>query len=103
MESNFRLTLNNLNSLSGVLTVLHDVAKCTINNLSGKTELRLMQSVVFYSQARGLMAKTLDMLAQKGQFHLSCELQGKLASRGFTDIISRSANGEKDFIAAVLE
>lgn len=49
------------------------------------------------------MAKTLDMLAQKGQFHLSCELQGKLASRGFTDIISRSANGEKDFIAVVLE
>ena len=43
MESNFRLTLNNLNSLSGVLTVLHDVAKCTINNLSGKTELRLSQ------------------------------------------------------------
>ncbi|RMX41048.1 hypothetical protein pdam_00003288 [Pocillopora damicornis] len=45
------------------------------------------------AKARGLMAKTLDMLAQKGQFHLSCELQGKLASRGFTDIISRSANG----------
>ncbi|XP_022791463.1 uncharacterized protein LOC111330786 [Stylophora pistillata] len=39
------------------------------------------------------MAETLDMLAQKGKFHLSCELQGKLASRGFTDIISRSANG----------
>lgn len=47
------------------------------------------------------MAKTLDMLAQKGQFHLSCELQGKLASRGFTDIISRSANGKKDFIAVL--
>lgn len=43
------------------------------------------------AKARGLMAKTLDMLAQKGEFHLSCELQGKLASRGFTDIISRGA------------
>jgi len=41
------------------------------------------------------MPKTLEMLAQKGQFHLSSELQAKLASRGFTDIISRSANGER--------
>ena len=42
------------------------------------------------------MPKTLEMLAQKGQFHLSSELQAKLASRGFTDIISRSANGERE-------
>lgn len=53
------------------------------------------------AKARGLMAETLDMLAQKGKFHLSCETQGKLASRGFTDIISRGANGEKDMIAAL--
>jgi len=44
------------------------------------------------------MPKTLDMLAQKGQFHLSAELQSKLASRGFTDIISKSANGEICFL-----
>ena len=44
------------------------------------------------------MPKTLDMLAQKGQFHLSSELQAKLASRGFTDIISKSANGESDLV-----
>ena len=50
MESNFRLTLNNLNSLSGVLTVLHDVAKCTVNNLSGKTELRLRQLYFIHRQ-----------------------------------------------------
>ena len=41
------------------------------------------------------MPKTLDMLAQKGQFHLSADLQAKLASRGFTEIISKSANGER--------
>lgn len=44
------------------------------------------------------MPKTLEMLAQKGQFHLSSELQAKLASRGFTDIISRSANGERELL-----
>ena len=47
------------------------------------------------------MAKTLDMLAQKGQFHLSCELQAKLASRGFTDIISRSANGKANMFSVL--
>ena len=71
------------------------------DNLSGKAAWIESQSVEFPSQARGLMAETLDMLAQKGKFHLSCELQGKLASRGFTDIISRGANGEKDMIAAL--
>lgn len=50
----------------------------------------------FDQQARGLMPKTLDILAQKGQFHLSAELQAKLASRGFTEIISKSANGERE-------
>ena len=40
------------------------------------------------------MPKTLDLLAQKGQFHLPIELQSKLASRGFTEIISKSANGK---------
>lgn len=48
----------------------------------------------FDGQARGLMPKTLDLLAQKGQFHLPIELQSKLASRGFTEIISKSANGK---------
>lgn len=53
-----------------------------------------LKSLMFdVAKARGLMPKTLEMLAQKGQFHLSSELQAKLASRGFTDIISRSANG----------
>ncbi|KAL9959343.1 hypothetical protein ACROYT_G032657 [Oculina patagonica] len=53
-----------------------------------------LKSLMFdVAKARGLMPKTLDMLAQKGQFHLSSELQAKLASRGFTDIISKSANG----------
>ena len=41
------------------------------------------------------MPKTLDLLAQKGQFHLPIELQSKLASRGFTEIISKSANGKR--------
>ena len=40
------------------------------------------------------MPKTLDLLAQKGQFHLPTELQSKLASRGFTEIISKSAKGK---------
>ena len=40
------------------------------------------------------MPKTLDLLAQKGQFHLPIELQSKLASGGFTEIISKSANGK---------
>ena len=43
------------------------------------------------------MSKTLDILARKGQFHLSAELQAKLASRGFAEIISKSANGERKF------
>ena len=42
------------------------------------------------------MPKTLDLLAQKGQFHLPIELQSKLASRGFTEIISKSANGKRN-------
>lgn len=58
------------------------------------SNVKKSQQELFIWQARGLMPKTLDMLAQKGQFHLSSELQAKLASRGFTDIISRSANGE---------
>ena len=41
------------------------------------------------------MPKTLDLLAQKGQFHLPIELQSKLASQGFTEIISKSANGKR--------
>ncbi|XP_074613691.1 uncharacterized protein LOC141873555 isoform X3 [Acropora palmata] len=45
------------------------------------------------AKARGLMERALEILAQKGQFHLSLELQTKLASRGFTDIVSRSAKG----------
>ena len=49
----------------------------------------------FDGQARGLMSKTLELLAQKGQFHLPIELQSKLASRGFTEIISKSANGKR--------
>lgn len=47
------------------------------------------------------MEKTLEMLAQKGQFHLSTELQAKLASRGFTDIVSDSANGELKYIGTL--
>ncbi|XP_015762013.1 PREDICTED: uncharacterized protein LOC107341105 [Acropora digitifera] len=45
------------------------------------------------AKARGVMERALEILAQKGQFHLSLELQTKLASRGFTDIVSRSARG----------
>ena len=41
------------------------------------------------------MPKTLDLLAQKGHFHLPIELKSKLASRGFTEIISKSANGKR--------
>ena len=52
----------------------------------------------FDQQARGLMERALEILAQKGQFHLSLELQTKLASRGFTDIVSRSAKGEKTLV-----
>lgn len=44
------------------------------------------------------MERALEILAQKGQFHLSLELQTKLASRGFTDIVSRSAKGEKTLV-----
>ena len=43
------------------------------------------------------MPEALEMLAQNGQFHLSTELQAKLASRGFTDIVSKAANGEIQF------
>ncbi|XP_068758844.1 uncharacterized protein [Montipora capricornis] len=45
------------------------------------------------AKARGMMEQTLEILAQKGQFHLSTELQTKLASRGFTEIVSTFANG----------
>ena len=85
MESNFRLTLNNLNSLSGVLTVLHDVAKCTINNLSGKTELRLSQ-LYFIHRQEGSWLKLWTCLHRKDSFtshvnfRASQHLEGSLIS-----------------------
>lgn len=89
-NANFNLHTNNKEPhvQEVVLQVMQNAYWSTCND-------KPQQELVFW-QARGLMPKTLEMLAQKGQFHLSSELQAKLASRGFTDIISRSANGKRE-------
>ncbi|XP_048580642.1 uncharacterized protein LOC5517399 isoform X2 [Nematostella vectensis] len=53
----------------------------------------LKEHIFDLAKARGLMSETLDMLNRTGQMHLSSELLHKLASRGFTDVVSRSSHG----------